>query len=352
MKRKKAGINPMTLSKSDKNAEKPGFELDRLDLSHISEALDAEAPPGRWPVDSEGLILESIIKSIGEIDSFLSFSRQLEEINNILKMEYASTREIADVLLKDFALTSKLLKLANSPFYMQFSNKGITTISEAMIILGTDQIQQTAANLLFFEFMQGLSKNRALMKKTLTSFMRGIIARETASSAGLERHEEFQICAMLHDFGEYILLFLYPGKHREVEICMDRYGIDKEEASRKILGMSYSRIGRLISLKWGIPDKIVRTMKPVPYIPKTLDPVSDTDMKRYVSTFSQELCSRGLDVDTVHQSQTLDEIVEQYRGLLNLTNAKAEQILEFARNSVIQHASILGIDMDDSWFAA
>jgi HD-like signal output (HDOD) protein len=336
------------VKEKEKNAAKPGFALDRLDLSHLEDLLDNGGVPGTSGGGNGPGLLESIFKAAGEIESFLTFSRQLDEINAILGMDYASTREIAEVLLKDFALTSKLLKLANSPLYLQFTHKGVLTVSEAMIILGTDQIRQTAASLMIFEFMKGLSRNRLLMDKTLASYTRGVVAREIASRAGFALHEEFQVCAMLHDFGEYIILFLHPDRHGEIERNMAETGADREEASRRILGMSYSRIGRAVALRWGIPEKIVRTMKPVLHVPRTLTAVSDTDRKRYVCAASMELFPLCRRMDQVGEDR-LEDTVARFGPCLKLTAGDALRILEFARESVLGHADILGIELGETW---
>lgn len=55
------------------------------------------------------------------------------------------------MILKDLSLTAQVLKLVNSSIYRQFSDKGISTLSEAMIILGTDEIRELAAGLKIFE---------------------------------------------------------------------------------------------------------------------------------------------------------------------------------------------------------
>ncbi len=81
-------------------------------------------------------------------------------------MKYASANDIAQAILNDVPLTSKLLKLVNSSYYAHFSAEGISTITEAMIIVGTDQIKFLAASLKLIELMQDLGDSNILKETT------------------------------------------------------------------------------------------------------------------------------------------------------------------------------------------
>ncbi len=141
---------------------------------------------------------------------FLSFSNQIRDVNQILTMKYSSANDIADVILKDMALTAKLLKLVNSSFYGQFSDNGISTISEAMIILGTEEIKLAAASLKIYEIMNDVANIQVLKDKAVKSLQRSIIARELAVDEKIKDAEAIQITAILYDFGEYLVALFFP----------------------------------------------------------------------------------------------------------------------------------------------
>ncbi|MFO7751385.1 MAG: HDOD domain-containing protein [Desulfobacteraceae bacterium] len=312
-----------------------GIELDMIDLSSVQNHPDQETP--------DRPIVELILEKIEETDSFLSFSGQIEELNKILEMRYASAHEIAGVLLKDIALTSKLIKLANSSFYGHFNQKGIGTVSEALIVLGTDLIHQTAANLKLFEFMQQISTSQRLKQKALGCFMRSIIARDLAYSQGLKNYEEFQISAMLFNLGEYITLFFFPEKEIKIEQTAKKQSITKETASRSILGMSYSKIGRTIAEKWGIPDKIIKTMRPVYLFSGSMKNLTDSEYKRYAASFASELTELNWHLSRKELVYNLNEIVERYKIVFKIDLSQARGLYLSSRQKIAEHAKTLNI---------
>ena len=76
------------------------------------------AQPTRSDCDSDKN-LKKILKRIRRTKDFPSISTYLVEINNRLSdtTAHTSASDLANVILKDYALTNKLLKLVNSAFY-------------------------------------------------------------------------------------------------------------------------------------------------------------------------------------------------------------------------------------------
>ncbi|MEA2060399.1 MAG: HDOD domain-containing protein [Thermodesulfobacteriota bacterium] len=321
-----------------------GIELDLIDIP-FNENLEKPKPVKRP-------YLELILKQIEKQEALLSFSGQIEQMNKILEMRYASTDQIASVLLKDFALTSKLLNLANSSFYGQFNTgysfwekKGISTVSEALIILGTDLIQQTAASLKIFEFMQKMSNNEKLKQKAVFCFMRSIIARNLAYHQRLENFEEYQVSAMLLDLGEYVTLFFFPEIQKEVDLVIKNKRIVKEAASRKILGTSYSKIGRTVAEKWRIPEKIISTIKPVYLFSAPVKHLTESLYKRYASSFAGEITDLNWEMSKEDLIYRLTEIVERYSFVFDLDLAYVRELFSSSRKEITKHAKLLNIDL-------
>jgi len=195
----------MTLSDSPH----AGIELDRIDFSSKIGSFPRHPDFDKSKIDYKAFI-KTLASNIMKNGPFLSFSNQIRDVNQILTMKYSSANDIADVILKDMALTAKLLKLVNSSFYGQFSDNGISTISEAMIILGTEEIKLAAASLKIYEIMNDVANIQVLKDKAVKSLQRSIIARELAVDEKIKDAEAIQITAILYDFGEYLVALFFP----------------------------------------------------------------------------------------------------------------------------------------------
>ncbi|MFA5905364.1 MAG: HDOD domain-containing protein, partial [Desulfobacula sp.] len=199
-----------------------GIELDVIDFSvlnrHSPFSVDSDTDENK--IDHKAFI-KMIYSNIMKNDHFLSFSNQIRDVNQILKMKYSSASDIANVILKDMALTTKLLKLVNSSFYGHFSNKKIATISEAMIILGTEEIKLAAASLKIYELLKDVANVKILKDKALKSLQRSIMARRIATDENIKDEEAIQITAMLYEFGEYLVALFSPNVYINIEILVD-----------------------------------------------------------------------------------------------------------------------------------
>lgn len=303
-----------------------GIELDLMDLSALGrDGEDTPSDPGDYK-----LFVGSIFKKMAAQDLFISFSRQINDVNKILNTQYSSANDIAQVILKDLALTSKMLKLVNSSFYRNFSNKGISTISEAMIILGADEIRMAAAGLKIYETMKGLANTGLLAEKSLKGLQRGVMARQIAMEGGYKDPDALQVSAMMYDLGEYLVILFAPDKYIRIDIAMDQGRICQQEASKSILGISYADLGRVAALKLHMPEKIVYAMRPVNRFDVTADQMTHRDLHRYVTAFTKELC----DLSREEESSQAGSIVAKYKIVLNIGEKKSLDLLHTSRDKI------------------
>ena len=104
----------------------------------MKQALDACAndDPDTEADNSKKSTLSFLLRRMRRKADFPAMSERISEINrHTNQVEKASVSEFANVILKDYALTTKLLKLVNSSFYGQYG-RSISTVSRAVVILG------------------------------------------------------------------------------------------------------------------------------------------------------------------------------------------------------------------------
>lgn len=331
---------------TDSATSHAGIELDLINLSRANKhsVFSAHSKLSRDKINYETFVKKILTKILGD-NSFLSFSGQIKDVNKILQMKYSSANDIADVILKDVVLTSKLLKLVNSSFYGQFSHKGIATISEAMIILGTEEIKLAAASLKIDELMQDIANIKILKNKTLKALQRSIIARQIAIDEGIKDAEAIQISAMLYDFGEYLVALFSPEVFINIEIYGDENSLSREQASKHIIGISYSELGRYVVSKWNLPSSITSAMKPVKKFNVVKTGLTIDDLQRYICAFSNELCGIKFPMEGEYIGEKIVEISGNYKNSLGIGASNSVELLKMSWNKIIKHASILKLDV-------
>lgn len=327
------------------DAPHAGIELDVICLSTVSQeaagsdAAETVTDPGDYKV-----FVNSIFKKMKAHDSFLSFSGQITNVNKILTMKYSSASDIARVILKDMALTAKVLKLVNSSFYRHFSTKGISTISEAMIILGTEEVRLAAASLKIYEMMRELTQTGILKDMTLKGLQRSIMARQMAKDSGHREVDAVQVAAMVYDLGEYLVALFAPDKYINISLASEEEGLTVQEASRSILGITYNDLGRIVSLKLHLPENVVNTMRPVTRFDAKRDQLSLADFQRYICFFTKEICDIPRDMDGSDREARVIRIAERYKDILGIDRPTANELLNESWERTLQHAAALKVD--------
>lgn len=241
-------------------------------------------------VDTNATV-DFLLRRMRHKSDFPTFSHYIMEINRKASagnLNFTSASGLANTIIKDYALTNKLLKLVNSAFFGQFSGR-VTTVSRAVVILGFEQIRTAASSLLLFEHLQNKSQSTELKDAAIGSFMSGMIAEDLARKTGLQITEEAFICAMLHRLGKHLVIFYFPEEYEQIKKRMLQKEIDEESASRAILGISYQELGSGIARAWKFPEKIVKSMKDLPR-GKVSRAKTEDEMLRNLSAFSNSLC--------------------------------------------------------------
>jgi len=162
---------------------------------------------------------------------------------------------LAAIISRDPALTGRLLRIANSPFY-GLSHK-VNSIQQAIMVLGMMTVKCLALSAAIFDH-EKISQNAGI---DIASLYGNIIAvAVTAKKISVECRfpspEDAFTCGLLHDIGLLYLLHHYPGQYREV---LRKAGLSEAlfEEEKRQFGMSHDQIGGLIAQKWRLPENVV-----------------------------------------------------------------------------------------------
>lgn len=331
-----------------KDSAHTGIDLDVICINELARKDESASEKSNDILRSDPqdyrVYLSGIIKRMQGREAFLTFSQQIDEVNHILNMDYSSAGDIARVILNDLSLTAQVLKLVNSSVYRHFSNKGISTISEAMIILGTDEVRELAAALKIFEMMKSRANSLVLKEKMLKSLHRSAVARQIESEKGGRPSDAFPVSAMLYELGEYLVALLDPATYIKVEVAMEEGALSRETAAKMALGLTYFELGQMVAVKFNLPWNIVQAMRPVALTAGQSLKIAPKEEVRYLCAFVYELCNIPVSGDDPIVLDATGKLVEKFRGVLDFDARQALELNSSAMDRVMRHAEILGID--------
>lgn len=323
----------------------------------MKEVLDAYLSSGQGAEPSNGAVIRThstvdfLLRRMRHKQDFPAFAHHIIEINqkaSASPSSYVSASELANVILKDYSLTNKLLKLVNSAFYGQFSGK-ITTVSRAVVVLGFERIRMAAACLMLFEHLQNKAQTAELKDAAISSFMSGLIARNIAENIKMKATEEAFICAMLHNLGKHLVIFYFPEEYNAIKNRMEQNRTNERVASRAVLGIPYEDVGTEVLRAWNFPDLIVTSMHRLPA--GTVEaPKSEDDILRGVANLSNELCDIVKNTQGPSRERAFSDIVKRYQKCVPISAKEISGLLNSARERIEKYSDVLNIDLGESEF--
>ena len=288
----------------------------------LQQAADAESSK---PAAAEGRgTVEFLLRRIKLKKEFPAMSESISNVNNIIFSDSGSVTTLTNAVLKDFALTNKIIKLANSSYYNPLGRGNISTISGAVYRLGFDTIRNIVLGLLLFDHLKNRNQAQDLMAECVQAILGGTIAKEICVSQGYGNAEETFVCAMMHNLGRLLSIYYFPEEAEEIGKLLALSPADEEQISRKVLGASYTELGQGVAKSWGFPQKIIGSMDKSPPHTAPRGHANADETTRLIACMATDLSAAVVDSDAQEQKKRTAEILEKYKGRLKLSPKAAE----------------------------
>lgn len=173
----------------------------------------------------------------------------------------SSALEVGKAISLDPALTSKVLKVANSAFY-GFPQK-ISTINNAIIVLGFSNIRNIVLSVAVIDAFKDKQGGNLFNKTEFWkhSIACGIASSILASSISLKNSEEAFIWGLLHDFGKIIMDTYIHEEYKQIMYNVKKKNILIIDAEQSHLGFNHTAVGSLVATKWNMPPALIKAVK-------------------------------------------------------------------------------------------
>jgi|Deesub1362B_J571_1020462.scaffolds.fasta_scaffold03973_3 putative nucleotidyltransferase with HDIG domain len=171
----------------------------------------------------------------------------------------ADIAEVADVIMQDQVLASKVLRFVNSPYFGLV--REVVTLKQAIVLLGLRRIRDIVLTTLLVEAFP-------LRDVTLPATTFWAHALGCAQAAVLLDPEQrypvddlYYLAGLLHDLGEVVLAQYFPEEFSLV------YGIARErqwslyQAEKEVLEITHCEVGAVVARQWNFPEAVVEAIE-------------------------------------------------------------------------------------------
>jgi len=247
----------------------------------------------------------------------------IAKLGSMAENNAISVHEMARVVSSDQVLSAKVLRLVNSAFY-GFSGR-VSTVSNALILLGVNVVKSLAISSSIFEIME---KNVVGLWEH--SMGVAVTANVMAKKLKLPEPEETSTAALLHDIGKVIIKIKLQEDFDHLTARIGEKNLMMIEAERELLETDHAEIGEWLARTWLLPEKLI-------------EPIA---------------CHHNVEKSVVHQSKTAvvhvadvlikasgfgfsgDDLVPMIQPIawnkLGLTEALLESIIEEVEDKLVE----------------
>ncbi len=204
----------------------------------------------------------SIEKMIDKLEELPTPDFVVQKIITVASDPNASVKELANAIMMDASLSSKVLKLANSAYYG--IPREITVLNEAIMILGFKTVRNLAMSVFTYGalFQGSHGEDSGINREALwRHFVYVAVASETLGEIlGYPVKEELFINGLLHDIGKVALDVISPKVMRALHKITSEKKRNFTEAEDLLEVPSHTSIGAKLVEKWGLPEMIVQSV--------------------------------------------------------------------------------------------
>ena len=270
----------------------------------------------------ESAKLKFLIQKIGNLPLF---SSKINEIMTVLDDDNSTIESISKLISTDQAFSVKVLKLANSAYFGY--SRQISTIPQAIVILGTSSIKNIAMGISVFSTM---NDNDSVLKDELEEMAKyslnvAVYARLIATRFGYPQPDEVFAAGLLHDLGRIIIMKYLAEEYAQIMFLMVNEQKTVCEAEFKVIDINHMELGAYLASYWNFPERMIHVIKHHhdPYdVPEEIE-TDDTiyPLIKFVS-LAQFFCSSNM------LSEKEMEVFEKLKTDFSITDEVLKEISE------------------------
>ncbi|OGB05478.1 MAG: serine/threonine protein kinase [Burkholderiales bacterium RIFCSPHIGHO2_12_FULL_69_20] len=321
----------------------------------LRDALMQWLAPADDPVPDSGSghgTLDFLLRRMRHKSDFPALTEHVLRIQRMANSDSESLGTLADEILKDVALTQKLLRMVNTAQYRR-NNHGVATVSRAVALVGLAGIRNLALSLVLVEHMKDKHHAQRLKEEFLRSLLAGQLAHALSSS--VRDAEEAFLGAMFYNLGKLLAEYYFPD---EAEAIRDQLrltpsaadarvhpDLQADRAAGMVLGLGFEALGVGVARHWGLPDTLQRCMRR-PEAASPAQPMAHgPERLRWLSVAANELSDAVWQGDEQTLPQRLEAVAQRHGRALGFGLPDLRRAVDAARGALAEMAPAMGLSL-------
>lgn len=176
-------------------------------------------------------------------------------LRSVITSPNASMSDVAQIIVHDPAITARLLKLVNSPFFGLVSK--VDTMTHAINLLGTQQVHDLVLATVVVDSFSGFTNDSF---NIYDFWFNGVYCAVTARLLAyhcedLDTERPF-IAGLLHNIGHLVTHQKIPELSQAAIDVAAQKNIELYLAEREVMGFDYAQVGAALMAEWNLPESL------------------------------------------------------------------------------------------------
>ncbi len=308
------------------------------------------APPDDVLAGTGHGTLDFLLRRMRHKTDFPALTGHVLRIQRMANSDNETLNNLADEILKDVALTQKLLRLVNTAQYRR-NGHGVSTVSRAVALVGLAGIRNLALSLVLVEHM----KDKAHAQRLKEEFLRSMLAAQLAQalSAGARDAEEAFLGAMFYNLGKLLTEYYFPDEADAIRnqlrltpaLAGGRSQPDQlaDRAAHMVLGLGFEALGMGVARHWSLPDSLQRCMRRPDGTLPVQQLATGTERLRWLAVAANEASDAVWSADDAGLAAQLDAVVQRHGRVLGLAVPELRRAVDVARGVLAEMAPAMGL---------
>lgn len=187
----------------------------------------------------------------------------MKELNAVTQNSASSAAQLSEIILKDSALTTKVLRIANSAYHNPSSENAINTISRAVVQLGFHGIKAISLSVMMVDSLLKQNAKDRMLEWMARGFHTAVQAENLLKHVGgNEREEEVFITSLLLHVGEMAFWSCKSAAAEKLDKQLAPKSGPDAELESALLGSSMKEISQRLAEEWQLGPHVQQALSP------------------------------------------------------------------------------------------
>jgi two-component system cell cycle response regulator len=165
-----------------------------------------------------------------------------------------SIPKMANAILKDVGLSTRILRTVNSPYYPL--SRDVTSISDALVLLGLQTVKNLTLSLTLLDTFKSHLNLQIYNMLQGRSLKNAVATQAVAEDSRLVPSENAFLMGLLEELGLLLLAYIFPREFADCLSEAEKRGLDIAVVVSESLHIDYSELGLELAKHWGLADSI------------------------------------------------------------------------------------------------